>query len=290
MKKDNLVFAPIFLVSLLVLLTNDFYLKQTYSNQLTGKLSDFAGLIVFPVFVAYIIPSSKKWISVITAGLFIIWKMPITTPLIDTINLILPFKVQRVIDYSDFWALWVLLISHKIIQRTDTKQKIGSTFILKLSKGSIVFVAFFAICATSRIPRAEIPKGTIHLGESYRVKKSKEETIQMIKSLGYNVDYYNNPDDDSTTYIFRRPYYQTDNIIIYDDNKTPVDTILNVRYNLYEIKKEEENKDKNEKETSIYVFNITLKNPESLLKLKKIKHLRKQYKEILEKNMIEKMR
>jgi len=42
---------PIAWSALVLLLLNDHYLKQTFGNALTGKLSDVAGLIVFPLFV-----------------------------------------------------------------------------------------------------------------------------------------------------------------------------------------------------------------------------------------------
>jgi len=39
-----------FVICLGLLLLNDFYLKFEYHNWLTGKLSDFCGLFIFPVF------------------------------------------------------------------------------------------------------------------------------------------------------------------------------------------------------------------------------------------------
>lgn len=41
-----------FLVALLVLVGNDWFLKAAYPSWVTGKLSDFAGMIVFPIVVA----------------------------------------------------------------------------------------------------------------------------------------------------------------------------------------------------------------------------------------------
>ena len=40
---------PLFLVSLLVLLINDHIAKDLYPGVITGKLSDFSGLLVLPV-------------------------------------------------------------------------------------------------------------------------------------------------------------------------------------------------------------------------------------------------
>lgn len=216
MKNKNQILNPIFIACLMALLINDFYLKHSFSNTLTGKISDFAGLIIFPIFITYIFPKTKKWISIATGILFIIWKTPIVTPFIEAINQIFPLKIQRVIDYSDYWALIVLPIAHIIINR-DRKLTFNSSKLLNFIKIGLASLSFFAICATSMPPPYEIPKGTIYIGEEYTIKKTKEETIEMIKSLGYNVDFYKNLEDSITIRKYRSrniPYYQTDNIVI----------------------------------------------------------------------------
>ena len=209
--------------------------------------------------------------------------MPLVSPLIDTLNLTIPFRIQRIIDYSDYWALLVLPIAHKIIHQ-DTKTNINSYNILRVSKFGIVVVSFFAICATSMPPPVEMPEGTIYIGKEYTIKKSKEETIEMIKSLGYNVDYHENLEDSVTIKKYRSrkmPYYQTDNIIIYDDNSIPIDTILNVKYTLYEPK---------ENKTKIEIINVTLSEEGNIQRWQTLKYLRKQYKNMLEKQMIKKVK
>ena len=40
---------PVALLSIAVLIVNDHFLKAAYSNWITGKLSDFAGLVFFPL-------------------------------------------------------------------------------------------------------------------------------------------------------------------------------------------------------------------------------------------------
>jgi hypothetical protein len=250
---------------------------------LTGKLSDFAGLIVFPIFLAFLIPTSKKWISLITGILFLIWKTSFATPLIDILIQTLPFKIQRIIDYSDYWALLVLPLAHRIINH-HTITIINSNKILRLSKIGIASVSFFAICATSIPPPVEMPEGTIYIGKEYTIKKSKDETIDMIKSLGYNVDYYKNLEDSITIKKYRSrkiPYYQTDNIIIYDDNEKPIDTILNVKYTLYEAK---------ENKTRIEIINVTLSEDGNIQRWQTLKYLRKQYKKTFEKQVINKIK
>lgn len=283
MTKQNLILHPIFIGSLLTLLLNDFYLKQTFSNHLTGKLSDFAGLIIFPIFIAYLIPKFKKWASIAAGILFVIWKTPIVSPLIDILNQTLPFRIQRIIDYSDYWALFILALTHNIIKQ-DTKINLRNNFILRVSKIGLTVFSLFAICATSYIRPPEIPKGTIYIGKEYTIKKSKEETIQILKSLGHNVDYHENSEDSTTVkqyYSRKVPYYQTDNIVIYDDDSKPIDTISNVKYTLYEPK---------ENQTNIEIINVTLSEDGNIQKWQTLKYLRKRYKKILEKQMIKKIK
>ncbi len=51
---------PIALFSLGLLILNDHILKHRYGNSITGKLSDIAGLIFFPLLVIVLIESCRK--------------------------------------------------------------------------------------------------------------------------------------------------------------------------------------------------------------------------------------
>ena len=283
MRNKGIILHPIFVISLILLLLNDFYFKYQFSNLLTGKISDFTGLIVFPAFIAFVFPKSKTWVSIITGILFVIWKTPLVSQPIAIFNEYSIFEIQRIVDYSDYWALIVLPIAHKLI---NSKAKVAyeDSYLSKTLNGGVVAISLFAICATS-VPRpAEIPKGTIYIGKKYTIKKSKEETIDLIKSLGYNIDYYENNDYDSIDfkkyYLRKEPYYQTDNIVIFDDNANPLDTILNIKYTLYEFKKNK---------TEIEIINVTLSEKGTIQKWQTLKHLQRQYKKILKETIIDKM-
>src|SRR5690606_32427585 len=102
MTRNSLLFHPLFIASLLILLCNDFIFKPAFPGMLTGKLSDFAGLVVFPVFVYVIFPGSGKWIVPVAGILFVIWKTPIVTPFINWLNGYVPFTIQRVVDLTDY--------------------------------------------------------------------------------------------------------------------------------------------------------------------------------------------
>lgn len=51
----DLVLLPVSIISLAVLVVNDHFLKDRYHNAVTGKLSDAAGIVFFPLFLAAII-------------------------------------------------------------------------------------------------------------------------------------------------------------------------------------------------------------------------------------------
>src|SRR5947209_5734459 len=90
-----------FLIGLFVLLVNDFILKQLFHNRLTGKLSDLAGLFIFPLFLAAFLPCWRKHIYFATAAGFAFWKSIYAQPLIDGLNLLLPFSLGRTVDMTD---------------------------------------------------------------------------------------------------------------------------------------------------------------------------------------------
>ncbi len=68
-RKENsrqlqILLSPEFLIGLLLLLMNDFVFKELFHNWLTGKLSDFAGLFIFPLFWSALFPKRKALIFV----------------------------------------------------------------------------------------------------------------------------------------------------------------------------------------------------------------------------------
>ena len=53
------------IAAIVILFINDQYLKYAYPSWLTGKLSDFAGLIFFPILFEPLV-KSRKWSVIIT--------------------------------------------------------------------------------------------------------------------------------------------------------------------------------------------------------------------------------
>lgn len=135
--------SPGFLLALLLLLTNDFIFKPTFHNFITGKLSDFAGLFVFPIFWLALFPNRKKIIYFLTAFLFIFWKSAYSQVLIDTWNSLELLNISRVVDYTNLFALLILPISYyydefAILIKTS-----------RLAYSALISISLFAFIATS---------------------------------------------------------------------------------------------------------------------------------------------
>lgn len=100
--------SPLFLIGLATLLLNDFYLKAEFHNFWTGKISDLAGLFVFPLFWSAFFPKRKFLIFLATAAFFVFWKSPYSQDFINAWNEHGIFRIGRTVDYSDLFALAVL--------------------------------------------------------------------------------------------------------------------------------------------------------------------------------------
>jgi len=275
MKQKELILNPYFIIGLIILLLNDFYLKYEFGNFVTGKLSDFTGLLIFPMFVASIIPRVRKSISLIAGIGFIIWKLPLLTPVIDLINQLSFITIHRVVDYSDYMALLVLPLSHYLINYGIVRPLIRIEKLKSISKFALLGISFFTFCSTSVMWRGT-PQGTILIDKSYSIKLPKDSVISSIKQLGYNCDFYENDFSER-----RVPsYYQTDNIIRLHDNSIVIDTIANVKYLLTEI---------NPNKTELTIINVTLPKEGNIQDWKVLKYLSKQYASWLKDNLIEKI-
>ena len=275
MKRKELILNPYFIFGLFILLLNDFYLKYEFGNFITGKLSDFAGLLIFPMFVASIIPRLSKSISFITGIGFIIWKLPLFSPVIDLINLYSPITIHRVIDYSDYFSLLILPLSHYLINYGESRLLIARKHFRFMSRYALLGISFFAFCATS-IPYREAPQGSIFIDKSYNIKLSKDSVINSIKSLGYNCVFH---EGNSSDYI-NIGYYQTDNIIRQADNSIVIDTIANIKYRLEEVKPNK---------TKLTIINVTLSKDGNIQNWKTLKFLSRHYSSWLKENLIEKI-
>jgi hypothetical protein len=108
MKRFDLLRSPLLLLAVGVLLLNDFVLKATFHNWLTGKLSDVAGLAAFTIFWCAIWPRHVWKVGASIAIFFAFWKSPYSQGLIEAANAVLPLSIGRTVDISDLLALPVV--------------------------------------------------------------------------------------------------------------------------------------------------------------------------------------
>lgn len=161
-----------FVVSLGLLLLNDFYLKAAFHNWFTGKLSDFAGLFIFPLFWAVFLPRYKLVLYCGTSLLFIFWKSPFSEEFIKFFSHYL-YSINRTVDESDLLAMVVLPISYWLSNREHVLR-------LQMNPAIIGILTFFSFCATS------IPKPTQYFDQpQYVLLKYKALNLDV---SGYSAD------------------------------------------------------------------------------------------------------
>jgi len=168
-----------FLFGLIILLLNDCILKEVYGNWITGKLSDFAGLFVFPLFWTTLFPKHKNKIFIFTAIAFVYWKSPYSQVLINTWNTIGLWNIYRTIDYSDVIAFTILPFAYHI---ETLKEKIIT---IRITPYVPLAVCVYAFVATTR------PTSNTGFDDNtavYHIKHySRESFMTELKNIGLDV-------------------------------------------------------------------------------------------------------
>lgn len=165
--------SPWFGFSLLVLLLNDLVLKQQFHNELTGKLSDIAGLFLFPLFWVAFFPRRKSLIYVFTGVLFILWKSAYSQMFIDGWNNLGILALERTIDDGDLLALLALPCSY-VVESTISDLRTARPMLYL-----IALVAIFAFTATSYSHKTAY-------NNQYEFSLSRAELLERIKRLPTN--------------------------------------------------------------------------------------------------------
>ena len=179
-RQKLLLLHPLFIASILVLLFNDFYLKWEYGNQITGKLSDFAGLFAFGVFAAAIFSRYKTWVLVACGLFFIWWKSPLADPIILFCNSCLGIPVDRTIDNSDYIALAVLPGAYFL-----KPIHFPTNFIRTATLWIVGTVAMFSFTATSMIKNLT-DSNRVQVDKTIKTKKSDSTVIALMEKGGLN--------------------------------------------------------------------------------------------------------
>ena len=172
----KILLSPFFIIGLFVLLLNDFFLKSYFGNFLTGKLSDFAGLFVFPLFWAAFFPKRKLSIFVGTAVFFAFWKSPFSDDFISLWNSLPLFDVERTVDYGDLVALAVLPLAWTYSQRSKPIRLPRVSQRLTLT--ALALISLFAFTATSQAPRNEV-----RFNQEYEIQKSPLDLAKRLQDI-----------------------------------------------------------------------------------------------------------
>lgn len=167
--KRDVFTSAYFICGLLLLLINDFYLKEAFHNQLTGKLSDIAGLFIFPLFFSHVF-GGKKVVYASTVVLFMIWKSELASPVINYLNALNVYRMERTVDMTDLYALLVIPLSYNFKGRLTFRDYIS----LKYLRIFIMLLTCFSFMATA---------GTHGNIGRYNIDASKADVYNALKLL-----------------------------------------------------------------------------------------------------------
>jgi hypothetical protein len=265
-RNNYLVFNWIFIVGLLLLALNDHYFKQHYTSWLTGKLSDFAGLLIFPMFLLFLFPRLSTWSVIITGLSFIFWKTPFSAGFIEVYNKVALIPVTRTVDYSDYIALSVLPLSWYLMKHID-KYRVSNFMPVFLRFLAMVPIAL-VFMATERPISYNKQPGDIPIGKSYKMNMSKEQALAKLKAKGYRIEI-----DTSQHRHDGADYYVINNLVLNGGK----DTIQSLQFGFLG------SGDK----PLLLIDNIKLRPAD---KEKNMKLLKKSYQELIKSNIIEEVK
>lgn len=163
---------PVFLMAVVILLLNDFIWKYTFSNDLTGKLSDFTGLFAFPFFFSALWPRHRMAIHVFTAIFFIYWKSGASGPLILLCQSV-KLPIQRTVDVTDNMALVSIVLSYHSGNKTYS--------IPVFARKIVMVITCFAFMATSRLQHTATD--FVSINKSYVFDCNRKNFISVFNSV-----------------------------------------------------------------------------------------------------------
>ena len=165
--------SPALIAALVLLVTNDYFLKPMFHNWATGKLSDFAGLLALAIFCATFSPRRRLSIGVAITAAFAFWKSGLSQPLIDAFNGLAPFPVSRTVDYSDLSAVpvvWLGLWADRAIEPWPLP---------RTARLAVGVFALFAFTATSFPPPYSV-HSTVELAQPGEAAPPNGAEVQTI--------------------------------------------------------------------------------------------------------------
>ncbi len=145
---------PLVVGSIAVLLLNDHYLKTEYPGWLTGKVSDFSGLVFFPLLLGVLIAfiTGSRHSQAIASMATLAWFTAIKTSggvagLTESgVEAVLGLPIRIIADPSDLIALPMVGVGWAIWRRADSRDPTKRRHFRTVA---VVAVAAFASMATS---------------------------------------------------------------------------------------------------------------------------------------------
>ncbi|MEP6613548.1 MAG: hypothetical protein ABJA76_16720 [Mucilaginibacter sp.] len=266
-RNSALIFNWIFIAGLIVLALNDHYFKWIFGNWATGKISDFAGLLIFPMFLQFLFPRISRVSTIVAGALFVFWKLPVSNQFIGIYNNIAIIPITRTIDYSDFFALLILPFAWYFIGRIDSYRI--SRISPSLATCLIAAPAAVVFMATSPpVSYYMKPGGDIHIGKSYRLKITEHEALEMLKAKGITII-----PDTSQHETGRAHYYLAKNVVLNGGK----DTIETIQFGFLG----------NMKKPLLLINNVKLKKGSSLTDLEGLK---KYYRKLIHSGIVEEVK
>jgi hypothetical protein len=272
---------PVFLLGLLVLILNDHVLKQQYHNVITGKLSDFSGLFIFPLFWATLLPKFRKLVYALTALLFIYWKSTWSQPLLDWLS-VHHMPLMRVADYTDLIALSVLPISYQFFIT------VGYSYKKEMLVVPVAVISFFAFCATSAPYQFMPPDVQNTYYKTFKTTLNREELLTKLDLLGFRYSI----DTGYKSYIHKREEEYIENHV-HDSTCTMQEyvTIKNLVYKDDTLQKVFIGHSNYKNKNRIVVYGYRVDDTSNLYAdYKKYKGLIKVYTRLINEGVIEKIR
>ncbi len=140
-----------FLLSLTLLILNDWWFKAAFANVITGKLSDFAGVAVVSLLLLSAFPSYSKRIFIGMLITFLWWKSPLSSSAIQFFNEFSFYHIDRTVDYTDLIAFTIFPVCFYVAERAEAFA-IPWHRVKRVLYFPVVALTAFAIMGTSSIP------------------------------------------------------------------------------------------------------------------------------------------
>jgi hypothetical protein len=175
--RQQYILNIIFLPSLATLLLNDFLLKESFGNLITGKLSDLSGIVLlFLVLRASAL--SREPAAIITILLFTAWKLPFSAPFITWWNHAMPsYQIGRIVDPGDLLCLMVLIPLLKFEPRLPSRVSTRRIILFP-----VLAATLFAFCATSHVKYLRVDEVVVN--DKIRTRLDVKTSLERFQSRG----------------------------------------------------------------------------------------------------------